>query len=107
MQEFQEGKISPVGRATVSVPNFAAIISFLQLSDMVAIVPRRLALWAVAHASLVLLDPPYPAVAVEIETLWNQASDEDHTIRWLLHELAASVGDLESFLVHLRIGLAF
>jgi hypothetical protein len=54
-----------------------------------------------------MLDPPYPAVAVEIETLWNQASDEDHAIRWLLNELAASVGDLGLFLVHLRVGLAF
>lgn len=95
LQEFQEGKISPTGRATVSVSNFAAIVSFLQMSDMVAIAPRRLALWAAANAPLFLLDPPYPAVAVEIEMVWHQTSDEDHTIRWLLNELVASVGDLQ------------
>jgi DNA-binding transcriptional LysR family regulator len=95
LQEFQEGKISPTGRATVSVPNFAAIVSFLQMSDMVAIAPRRLALWAAANAPLFLLDPPYPAVTVEIEMVWDQTSDEDHTIRWLLNELVASLGDLQ------------
>lgn len=67
LQEFQEGKISPTGRA---------IVSFLQISDMVAIAPRRLALWAAANAPLFLLDPPYPAVAVEIEMVWDQTSDE-------------------------------
>jgi len=95
LQEFQQAKISPTGRATVSVPDFAAIISFLQMSDMVAIVPRRLASWAAANAPLFMLDPPYPAVAIEIEMVWHQNADGDHTIRWLLNELVASVGDLQ------------
>ncbi len=50
--EFQGGKIDLVGRAAVSVPNFAAVAPFLQLSDMVAALPRRLAVWAAAHAPL-------------------------------------------------------
>jgi DNA-binding transcriptional LysR family regulator len=95
LQEFQQAKISPTGRATVSVPDFAAIISFLQMSDMVAIVPRRLASSAAANAPLFMLDPPYPAVAIEIEMVWHQTSDGDRTIRWLLNELVASVGDLQ------------
>lgn len=77
------------------MPNFAAIVSFLQMSDMVAIAPRRLALWAAANAPLFLLDPLYPAVAVEIEMVWDQTSDGDHTIRSLLNELVASVGNLQ------------
>jgi DNA-binding transcriptional LysR family regulator len=95
LQEFQQAKISPTGRATVSVPDFAAVVSFLHMSDMVAIVPRRLASWAAANAPLFMLDPPYPAVAIEIEMVWHQTSDGDHTIRWLLNELVASVGDLQ------------
>jgi len=93
LREYQEGKVSPAGRATVSVSNFATIISFLQLSDMVAVVPRRLAFSAAAHCPLFLLEPPYPAVAVEIEVVWNRTSDEDLTIRWLLNELISSVSD--------------
>jgi hypothetical protein len=63
LQEFQEGKIIPPGRATVSVPNFAAIVSFLQMSDMVAIAPRRLALWAAANAPAFLAGSALPMVA--------------------------------------------
>jgi DNA-binding transcriptional LysR family regulator len=50
LYEFQNGRIVPDGRAAVCVPNFAAVAPFLELSDMVAMLPRRLALWAAAHA---------------------------------------------------------
>ena len=35
------------------------------------------------------------AYAQRIEMVWDQTSDEDRTIRWLLNELVASVGDLQ------------
>lgn len=94
LQEFQAGKIDLIGRTTVCVPNFAAIASFLQLSDMVAMLPRRLALWAAALAPLSLLDPPYPSVAVDIEMLWDQGADEDQGLQWLVNELAESIGNV-------------
>jgi hypothetical protein len=59
LYEFQNGRIGPGGRAVLCVPNFAAVAPFLQLSDIVAMLPGRLALWAAAHSSLALLDPPY------------------------------------------------
>src|SRR5208337_5686765 len=59
LYEFQKGRIVPDARAAVCVPNFAAVAPFLQLSDMVALLPRRLALWA---ASLALIDPPYRSI---------------------------------------------
>jgi len=90
LQEFQVGKIDLIGRMTVCVPNFAAMAPFLQLSDMVATLPRRLALWAAAHAPLSLLDPPSPSVAVDIEMLWDQVADEDQGLQWLVNELAES-----------------
>ena len=94
LQEFQVGKIDLMGRMTVCVPNFAAMAPFLQLSDMVATLPRRLALWAAAHAPLSLLDPPYPSLAVDIEMLWDQGTDEDQGLQWLVNELAESIGDV-------------
>jgi DNA-binding transcriptional LysR family regulator len=93
--EFQYGKISPSGCMTVCVPKFAAVAHFLQLSDMLAKLPRRLALWAAAHAPLSLLDPPYPPVAIDIEMLWHQGGDDDHGIQWLVNELAESICDLD------------
>jgi len=92
--EFQGGKIDLVGRAAVSVPNFAAVTPFLQLSDMVAALPRRLALWAAAHAPLALLDPPYQSMTVEFEMLWHQGGDQDPGVQWLVNELAESIGDV-------------
>jgi DNA-binding transcriptional LysR family regulator len=94
LHEFQEGKADLVGRATVCVANFASVAPFLQLSDMVATLPRRLALWAAAHASLALLDLPYKSMTVDIEMLWDQGADQDHGLQWLVSELAESIGDL-------------
>jgi DNA-binding transcriptional LysR family regulator len=94
LYEFQNGRIGPGGRAAVCVPNFAAVAPFLQLSDMVAMLPRRLALWAAAHAPLALLDPPYTSITIEIEMLWVEGADQDEGLQWLLNELAESIGDL-------------
>jgi DNA-binding transcriptional LysR family regulator len=94
LHEFQEGKVDLVGRAAVCVANFAAVAPFLQLSDMVATLPRRLALWAAAHAPLALLDLPYKSMTVEIEMLWDQGADQDQGLQWLVSELAESIGDV-------------
>jgi DNA-binding transcriptional LysR family regulator len=94
LYEFQNGRIGPGGRATVCVPNFAAVAPFLQLSDMVAMLPRRLALRAAAHASLALLDPPYTSISIEIEMLWVKGADQDEGLQLVLNELVESIGDL-------------
>ena len=94
LREFQDGRIGPPGGMTVCVPKFAAVAPFLQLSDMLAKLPRRLALWAAAHAPLSLLDPPYPSIAIDIEMLWDQGSDHDQAIQWLVNELAECMGDV-------------
>ncbi len=94
LHEFQEGKVDLVGRAAVCVPNFASVAPFLQLSDMVATLPRRLALWAAAHAPLALLDLPYASMTVDIEMLWDQGADHDRGLQWLVSELAESIGDV-------------
>jgi DNA-binding transcriptional LysR family regulator len=93
--EFQKEKINFVGRTAVSVPTFAAVTPFLQLSNMLAILPRRLAMWVAANAPLSLLEPPCPSVAVDIEMLWDQSADEDRGLHWLMKQLAESVGDFE------------
>jgi len=95
LYEFQCGRIGPGGRASLCVPNFAAVAPFLQLSDMVAMLPRRLALWAAAHAPLTLLDPPYTSITIEIEMLWVEGADQDEVLQWLRNELAESIRDLE------------
>ena len=63
------------------------------LSDVVAALSRRLALWAAANAPLVLLDPPTTSIPTEIETLWDQGADQDQGLQWLVNELIESIGD--------------
>jgi len=92
--EFQKEKINFVGRSAVSVPSFTALAPFLQLSNMLAMLPRRLAMWVAANAPLSLLEPPTPSVAVDIEMLWDQSADEDRGLQWLMKQLAESVGDV-------------
>jgi DNA-binding transcriptional LysR family regulator len=91
LYEFQHGRIGPGGRAAICVPNFAAVVPFLQLSDMVAMLPRRLALWAAAHAPIALLDLPYTSITIEIELLWVERADQDEGLQWLVNELAESI----------------
>jgi DNA-binding transcriptional LysR family regulator len=94
IQELQNGNMDAVSRAVVGVPNFTAVVPFLQLSDMVTTLPRRLGLWAAAHAPLALLDLPYKSKTVEIETLWDQSGDQDQGLRWLVNELAESIEEV-------------
>ncbi len=94
LHEFQDGKIDPAGRAAVCVPHFAAMAPFLQLTDMVATLPRRLALWAAAHVPLVLLELPYSSMTLDIEMLWDHSADQDRGLQWLVKELAESMVDV-------------
>jgi DNA-binding transcriptional LysR family regulator len=91
LHEFQQGKINLAGHATVCVPNFAAMAPFLQLTDMVATLPRRLALWTAAHSPVALLDLPYTSMTVDIEMLWDQSTDQDQGLQWLIRELESAV----------------
>jgi DNA-binding transcriptional LysR family regulator len=92
--EFQDQNIDLVGRAAVCVPHFSAVPPLLQATDMVATLPRRLALWAATHFSLVLLDLPYTPKTVDIEMVCDQSADRDSGLQWLIAELAASMEDL-------------
>jgi DNA-binding transcriptional LysR family regulator len=92
--EFQGENIDLVGRAAVCVPHFAAVPPLLQATDLVATLPRRLALWAARHFSLVLLDLPYTPKTVDIEMVCDQSADRDSGLRWLIGELAASMVDV-------------
>jgi DNA-binding transcriptional LysR family regulator len=92
--EFQDENIDLVGRAAVCVPHFAAVSPLLQATDMVATLPRRLALWSAAHFPLVLLELPYKPKTVEIEIVSDQGAARDNGLQWLIDELAASIVDL-------------
>jgi DNA-binding transcriptional LysR family regulator len=77
-----------VGRVAVSVPHFAAVPPILCLTDMVATLPRRLALQAVQHFPLVILDDlPYEPLTVPVELVWHQRAERDAGAQWMISEI--------------------
>jgi DNA-binding transcriptional LysR family regulator len=92
--EFQDENVDLVGRAAVCVPYFAAVAPLLRESDMVATLPRRLALSLMSQTPVVLLDLPYPPMTVDMEMVWHQRAKRDSGFQWLRHELISSVEDV-------------
>jgi DNA-binding transcriptional LysR family regulator len=95
LRDFPEETINLAGRPTVRVSHSAAVVPLLRVTDMVAILPRRLARVAAANASIALLDLPYPTPKLKIEVAWHQRADQDQGLQWLLNELVESIGDVE------------
>lgn len=84
-----------IGRAAVSVPYFSAVPPLLRGTDMVATLPRRLALQAAERGGFTVLDLPYDPLVVDIEVIWHQRTDRDPGTRWLIGELADVMAAVE------------
>ncbi|MFY9985922.1 MAG: LysR family transcriptional regulator [Chthoniobacterales bacterium] len=91
--EFQDKDVTLVGRAAVCVPYFAAVVPMLEVTDMVATLPRRLALWLAERNSIVLLKLPYKPITVEIEMVWHERVARDPGFLWFREVLASSAAD--------------
>ena len=91
--ELKDKNISITGRAAVCVPYFAAVAPMLEVTDMVATLPRRLALWLAKSDSLVLLELPYKPITVEVEMVWQQRVTRDLGFRWIREVLSSSAAE--------------
>jgi len=69
------------------------VAPLLQVTDTVATLPRRLALWLMAQTKVELLDLPYSAITVDVEMVWHQRANRDKGIQWLTQELVSSTAD--------------
>jgi DNA-binding transcriptional LysR family regulator len=91
--EFQDKNVSLVGRAAVCVPYFAAVAPMLEMTDMVATLPRRLAVWLAERNSIVLLELPYKPITLEVEMVWHDRLARDPGFRWIREALASSAAE--------------
>ncbi len=89
--EMSDDSQGLVGRVAVTVPNFAAVPALLLASDMVATVPRRIAVWAAQRDGVVMLGLPYEPLEAEVRAIWHQRSDQDAGLRWLVAEMIEAV----------------
>ena len=88
--EFQDKNVSLVGRAAVCVPYFSAVAPIVEVTDMVATLPRRLAVWLAQRNPIVLLELPYKPITVDIEMVWHARLARDRGFRWVRDALASS-----------------
>ena len=92
--EFEDKNVSLVGRAAVCVPYFGAVAPILEMSDLVATLPRRLAVWLAKRNSIVLLKLPYRPITFEMEMVWHDRLEGDPGFRWIREALASSAAEL-------------
>jgi DNA-binding transcriptional LysR family regulator len=91
--ELQDNNVSITGRAAVCVPYFAAVAPTLEVTDMVATLPRRFALWLAKRDAVVLLKLPYKPITVEVEMVWHQRVTHDPGFRWIREALSSSTAE--------------
>jgi DNA-binding transcriptional LysR family regulator len=76
-----------VGRVAVSVPHYSAVTTLVSRSDMVATLPRSIALREARREPIAVLDLPYDPLRVTVEAVWHQRSDQDAGLQWLANEV--------------------
>ena len=75
-------------RVVLSVPHFLFVKSVLASTDLVAMLPLRL---AVASPELQYIEPPLAIAGYEMSMLWHERSHRDPAHRWLRDFIAGSV----------------
>jgi len=75
-------------RVALSVPHFLFVIDVLLRTDLVAMLPERVAR---GHPGLRLCAPPVPVPGYEMAMLWHERVHRDPAHRWVRELLAASV----------------
>ncbi len=87
--ETNSGKSGRLGSVAVTVPSYAGVAPMLQVTDMVATLPGRLAQRAAERDGLVVLALPYEPLAVAHEMIWHERSLADPGVRWLIEQMQA------------------
>jgi DNA-binding transcriptional LysR family regulator len=75
-------------RVVLSVPHFLFVISVLERSDLVAMLPSRLVR---ENAALRVVEAPVEVPGYEMCMLWHERSHRDPAHRWLRERIAAAV----------------
>ncbi|MFT3762299.1 MAG: LysR family transcriptional regulator [Pseudoxanthomonas sp.] len=76
-----------VGRAAISLPHYANVVSIVACTDLLATLPASYAAPAVADGRVVYLPLPYEPVVGHLEAVWHERSDSDEALQWLLRQV--------------------
>ncbi|HEX6136937.1 MAG TPA: LysR family transcriptional regulator [Casimicrobiaceae bacterium] len=75
-------------RVALTIPHFMAVPVIVAHTDVVATVPRRLALAFAGYPNVRLLEPPIPIPQFEIKQHWHRRYHHDPANKWLRRLLA-------------------
>jgi DNA-binding transcriptional LysR family regulator len=81
-------------RARVRVFGWLTVPFALAGTEMVAIMPERLARLATRSTRLAILEPPFGLVEMVEAAYWQPSRSDDPAIRWLLSALSEAASDL-------------
>jgi DNA-binding transcriptional LysR family regulator len=84
----------PVGRVAMTVPRYADVPPILNATDMVATLPRRLALHVAARDGLAVLEPPYDPPTIALEMICHERAAADPGLRWLIDQIKTAATHL-------------
>src|SRR3979490_3166732 len=77
------GALGFVRRVALWHPSFQALPPIVAKTDLVATLPRRLAMYAAQTLPIVVYDPPVPLPTVDFSLYWHARSHEDSGHKWL------------------------
>jgi DNA-binding transcriptional LysR family regulator len=81
-------------RIGVSVPDSYAAIAVIARSEMITLMPRRLALLSAQSGRLKLIEPPYPSPSVDISLIYLKERLVEPAVAWmrdLIRSTAAAI----------------
>jgi DNA-binding transcriptional LysR family regulator len=87
----REGLNRTVG---LTVQDTQSALAVVARTDMIAIVPRRMAAAFAQAYGLALFDPPFPAPPMAIEAIWRREGPEQRPLEWFRTCLRAAAADL-------------
>jgi DNA-binding transcriptional LysR family regulator len=77
-------------RIAVTVPHFWCLPPILIRCDMIASVPRALAIEFVKRFGLVMIADPGGPSAVTVEAIWDRQQETDPAMTWLRDEISSA-----------------
>jgi DNA-binding transcriptional LysR family regulator len=88
-----DAALERMGRArnvVMTLPNFSGVVRVVEVSDLVALVPRRAARAAVTRGSVATFVPPVDLPAVPIGMVWHRRNAAAPAHRWMREQIAES-----------------
>ena len=85
-----------VGRVAISLPHYSAVAHLVSKSDMIATLPRSMAIQEVAAGRLCMIDLPadYEPIKVSISTVWHERGDRDSGQQWFAENVLRPIAKL-------------